>query len=112
LLLEHGADVTAQDKDGSTPLHYAIENCLDSVVETLVKKNRAVIAIADKHGNEPLWTAAFDARGDYEAFLLLLSYGADPTDLNKVNSSPLDLAKRMGEDALLRILESNLPLQS
>jgi ankyrin repeat protein len=106
LLLEHGAEVTAQDKDGSTPLHYAIEHNLHSVAEALVKRNPAVIVIADKHGNQPLWTAAFNARGSYETVSMLLGYGADPNHVNKTSLSPLDLAKRIGEGALLRILES------
>ena len=62
LLLGHGADVTVQDKDGKTALHYAIEHNLYPVAESLLKDNAGLVAIADKHGNQPLWTAAFNAK--------------------------------------------------
>jgi ankyrin repeat protein len=77
-----------------------------SVAEALVKKNRAVVAIADKHGNEPLWTAAFNARGNYETVSMLRRFGANPGHRNNAGLSPRDVAKRMSEDALVRILES------
>jgi ankyrin repeat protein len=106
LLLEHNADVTAQDSDGKTPMHYAIEYNLPAVAEELLKKNSSVIAIADRFGNEPLWTAAFNAKGNYELVSLLLRYGADPEHRNNINLSPLDIPKRKRDDGLLRILES------
>jgi ankyrin repeat protein len=106
LLLRNDADVTAQNGDGKTPLHYAVEYNLLAVAEDLLKKNRAVVSIADKHGNGPLWTAAFNAKGNYEFVTLLLSYGADPKHRNKVDLTPLDIPKRKGDEALLRILEA------
>lgn len=112
LLLEHGADVTVQDSDGSTALHYACEHKLPHVAEELLKKNPGLVAIADKHGNQPLWTAAFNPKGDYELVLLVLRYGADPEHRNNVNLTPIDSAKRSGDDALLQILESKKPRQS
>lgn len=106
-LLENGADAGAQDKDGSTALHYAIEHKLPEVLEALLVNCPEAISISDKHGNQPLWTAAFNARGNYEMVSMLLRYGADPHHLNKVNLSPLDIPKRKGEPALLQLMEEN-----
>ena len=106
VLLKHGADVTAQDVDGRTPLHYAVENNLPKVAEELLKKNRAVISIGDKFGNQPLWTAAFNSKGNYDFVALLLHYGADPKHQNNANLTPLDIPKRKRDDALLSVLES------
>ena len=105
-LIENGADVTAQDKDGKTALHYAIEYNLYSIAEALLRKNGEIVAISDKFGNEPLWTAAFKARGDYSLVSLLLRYGADPGHRNNVDLTPLDIPKRKGDAALLELLEA------
>ena len=108
LLLDIGADVSDQGKDGSTALHYAIEHKLPKVLEALVKNCPEAITISDKHGNQPLWTAAFNARGDYEMVSMLLNCGADPEHINNVSLSPLDIPKRKGEPALLQLLESKV----
>lgn len=112
VLLEMGADVTSQSKDGSTALHSAIEHKLPKVLEALIKKCPEAVSIADNHGNQPLWTAAFNARGDYEMVVMLLGCGADPEHLNKVSLTPLDIPKRKGEPALLHLLESKVARKS
>ena len=106
LLLALGADVAVQDRDGSTALHWAIEHDLPKVLESLLQKCPEAVSISDKHGNEPLWTAAFRARGQYEIVSLLLKYGANTQHRNNVNLTPLDIPKRKGEAALLQLLES------
>ncbi|WP_406700729.1 ankyrin repeat domain-containing protein [Singulisphaera sp. Ch08] len=107
-LLEAGANVAIQDSDGATAFHYAIQHKLPNVLEALMKKCPEAVAVSDKHGNQPLWTAAFNARGDYEMVAMLLNYGADPEHLNNVNLSPLDIPKRKGEPALLQLLEEKV----
>ena len=112
VLLELGADVTPQGKDGSTALHSAIEHKLPKVLQALLRKCPEAVSIADKHGNQPLWTAAFNARGDYEMVTMLLESGADPEHVNNVSLSPLDIPKRKGEPALLQLLESKVARKS
>lgn len=108
LLLERGADVTTQDHNGATALHYAVEYNACDVAEALLRRDRKVLTLIDKQGNQPLWTAVFNARGNYEMVNLLLRHGADVMHKNNVDASPLDLAKRMGDDALTQILEKSM----
>jgi ankyrin repeat protein len=106
LLLELGADVTVQDANGMTALHYAIEHKLPNILELLLQKCPEAVSISDRYGNQPLWTAVFNARGNYEMVSMLLRWGANPHHLNKVNLSPLDIPKRKAEPALLQLLGS------
>jgi len=107
-LLNLGADVTVQDSGGSTALHYAIEHKMPKVLEALVHKCPMAISISDNYGNQPLWTAAFNARGDYVMVAMLLDLGADPEHFNKLSLTPLDIPKRKSEPALLQLLESKV----
>src|SRR5258706_9808125 len=63
LLIQMGADVSAQDADGMTPPQWAIEHRLFDLAWKLVTRDPRVLQIEDKHGNQPLWTAVFDASG-------------------------------------------------
>ena len=105
-LLEHGADATAQGEGGGTALHYAVEYRLPRLVEEILKRTPTAVAISDIHGNEPLWSAAFNPKGDYELVSLLLRYGANPHHRNKVGLTPVDMAKRRSNNTLVQILES------
>lgn len=111
-LLILGADVTLQDSVGSTALHYAIEHKLPRVLEALLEHCPEAVAIGDNHGNQPLWTAAFNARGNYEMVSMLLECGADPVHLNNASLTPLDIPKRKVEPALMQLLESKMARKS
>ena len=53
VLLEHGADVNAQDEDGQTALHYACSIGYESVIQILIKAS-ADEAISDNEGLKPI----------------------------------------------------------
>jgi ankyrin repeat protein len=52
LLLEKGADPTAQDKDGKTPLHFASQSGNVEAIRLLLKKG-ADLTAQDKNGQTP-----------------------------------------------------------
>uniref|UniRef100_G1RY90 Poly [ADP-ribose] polymerase n=1 Tax=Nomascus leucogenys TaxID=61853 RepID=G1RY90_NOMLE len=79
-LLEHGADVNAQDKGGLIPLHNAASYGHVDIAALLIKYNTCVNA-TDKWAFTPLHEAA--QKGRTQLCALLLAHGADPTMKNQ-----------------------------
>uniref|UniRef100_A0A4W3J876 Poly [ADP-ribose] polymerase n=1 Tax=Callorhinchus milii TaxID=7868 RepID=A0A4W3J876_CALMI len=97
-LLEHGADVNAQDKGGLIPLHNAASYGHVDIAALLIKYNTCVNA-TDKWAFTPLHEAA--QKGRTQLCALLLAHGADPTMKNQEAQTPLDLATADDIRALL-----------
>ncbi|KAK9703982.1 Poly(ADP-ribose) polymerase catalytic domain [Popillia japonica] len=88
-LLDHGADVNAQDKGGLIPLHNASSYGHLDIAALLIKFNTVVNA-TDKWGFTPLHEAA--QKGRTQLCALLLAHGADPFLKNQEGQVPMDLA--------------------
>jgi ankyrin repeat protein len=104
VLLEHGADVMAQDADMMTPLHLASGRGHVDVARVLLEYNADVNAQdADD------WTALHHASrsGYMDVTLLLLGHGADPTVKDVDESTPLHLASAHGQVDIARALIKN-----
>ncbi|XP_048406773.1 poly [ADP-ribose] polymerase tankyrase-2-like isoform X3 [Stegostoma tigrinum] len=97
-LLQHGADVNAQDKGGLIPLHNAASYGHVDVAAMLIKYNACVNA-TDKWAFTPLHEAA--QKGRTQLCALLLAHGADPTMKNQEGQTPLDLVTADDVRALL-----------
>jgi len=80
LLVEHGADTTAQDQDGWTPLHFALRNGHVEIVRFLVERGADPTA-RNKAGFTPLDLAS--VRGHVEIVQFLLENGKDPVAQHK-----------------------------
>lgn len=109
LLIKNGINVNSQDSfTGATPLHYcSVYNYYE--LAKLILENNGQLAISDNHGNEPLWTAVFNVKGNINKLALVklfLSYGADRNHKNSANRSPLDFANQVKFSPLLELMSS------
>ena len=62
--LDYGANVNFQDSSGYTLLHFCALNKYSELTDLLLE-NGADVNIRDEHGNPPIWTAIFNAKGDF-----------------------------------------------
>ncbi|XP_045483729.1 poly [ADP-ribose] polymerase tankyrase [Harmonia axyridis] len=110
-LLEHGADVNAQDKGGLIPLHNASSyGHLD--IAALLIKHDTVVNATDKWGFTPLHEAA--QKGRTQLCALLLAHGADPFLRNQEGQTPVELASADDVRSLLQdaMTSQNVPTTS
>jgi ankyrin repeat protein len=97
-LLENGADPTARDNDGLTPLHIAAAYISDSdIFDLLLVANRNVdIDASDESGMTALHFAT--ATSNVTCARFLLSNGANPNTRNQNGSTPLHFAAMFAKD--------------
>jgi ankyrin repeat protein len=101
LLLEHSADVNAQAKDGSTPLHAASSYGALEVVRLLLEHG-ADVNVQKEDGSTPLHIASSSA--GLKVLCLLLEHGADVNARKKNDSTPLHTASSFGATEVICLL--------
>jgi len=102
-LIARGINVNKGDHETTTSLHLCASKKPFDVARAILKGGGDV-TIQNSHGNQPLWTAVFNARVDYRLVKALLEAGADPNHKNKYAKSPLDFAVTIGSSELQKIL--------
>ncbi len=103
LLLERGADVNATDKNHETPLLRAMRQGDSSMTQFLLQ-NGADDKVEDNEGKAPLHVLSASFHPMPKFVRLLLERGADVNAKDKNDATPLLLAIRGGNEAIVRIL--------
>lgn len=101
-LIDRGIDVNHATAAGDTPLHYVAVH--KSPLAEVVLRAGGRLDLANRHGNQPLWTAVFNARGDYRLVRLFIEHGADPDHKNAAGRTPRDFANQIRDAALVATL--------
>ena len=104
ILIQAKADLDAQDGEGKTPLHVAIEENHDNVVDVLLecKANVNLGNLLSHMQNSPLIDAAHENKTDLASRLILAR--ADVNKQGKQGLSALHLAARCGNTKMVQIL--------
>ena len=106
MLLEHEADVHAQDSKGNTPLHSALSDNNLEISRILLEYNAEVNSRNDD-GSTPLLMAL--PNGNIELVRLLLAHNADTLVHDNMGNTPLHLAAFRGH---LEVVHSLLELKA
>ncbi len=101
-LIDSKADVNAPLMDGTTALHWAVENDDAGAIEMLLQSG-AIPDAKDRYGLTPLYYAS--ANGNAAIIQQLLKAGANPNIANKEGDTALMAAARAGNpDAITALL--------
>jgi ankyrin repeat protein len=93
ILIKHSANLTAQDKDGSTPLHVLSQSLNPNAdLAWFLVKHGADATAQDKDGSTPLHQASL--RGFVELARYLINHGADTTAQDEDGLTPLHRLSR------------------
>ncbi len=86
-LLAHGADLHAKDREGKTPLHWAV--IVSTPLTNLLLEKGAEVDATDKSGEPPLFQAILHSP---ERALALIDHGASVMARNNKSETPLHVA--------------------
>ena len=100
LLLDSGAPISSRDKDGRTPLHWAVRKNRVRIVAFLLKSGSAVQARTKGTSETVLHKAA--RQGNLDMIKLLLLFNADPKQVNAWGQSALDVAIELRDEQVER----------
>jgi ankyrin repeat domain-containing protein 50 len=101
LLLQKGAELESQDKNGRTPLSWAAEKGHTEVVELLLQKGAELESEGDDGGTPLSWAAV---NGHTEVVELLLQKGAEVESKDKDGWTPLSWAAEDGHTEVVELL--------
>ncbi|UOQ64651.1 ankyrin repeat domain-containing protein [Hymenobacter volaticus] len=93
-LIDNGANVNHQDRNGYCALHFAGQEKQLGCAELLIAKG-ASLELPDVHGNTPIWTALFNSKDDQRVVNLFIQNGSNLDHHNRYNKTPRQVLERI-----------------
>lgn len=97
-LVDNGADINTQDRNGFSTLHFIGQNRLTEIGKFILSKNPN-LELRDSYGNTPLWTAVMNSRQSLGIVKLLLDRGASTDTVNNAGRTPGQMIKTIYGDS-------------
>nr|XP_022906435.1 rabankyrin-5 [Onthophagus taurus] len=111
-LAEHGANVNSRDLKNKTPLHYAIENHHDSIIELLLRVPEIDLNLRDKSGLSP-FASALTFRNNKAAQAILNKFPSAAEQFDSKGYNFLHTAIKKGDiESVLFLLSINVNVNS
>lgn len=102
-LIAYGADVNAQNKQGMTPLLYAIRSNNRDIVQKVLLADDTDVNLSNVLGQSPLYWSAY--MGDDIVVNALLTLGADYNKRTRNNQTALEIAKLNNRTKVVNVIE-------
>ena len=93
-LIDNGANINHQDRNGFSALHL-IGKRQNYEVAVILTNKKADLELKDCNGNTPLMDAIFNSKGDYKIVELFIKSGANLDNTNFHDMTPRLLAESM-----------------
>jgi len=93
-LIDSGANINHQDRNGYSALHFAAKEQHFDTLEILINF-KADLELKDSNGNTPLMDAIFNSNGEYRIVALFIESGANLDNINNHEMTPRLLAESM-----------------
>ncbi len=103
LLIQNGANVNAQDRDGCTALHEASEVRNYKIVKVLLSHG-ADVNVSDRRGDTPLRMATLERYSDKKLIKELLAHHADSNAQSQFGISALHFATQNSDKEVIKLL--------